>query len=1615
MKKPEPFVSSRQLSTVLSAVILLLSPRVIHAQGSNDVWSGGGDGVSWNQAANWTPSTGNAPPISGDTLEFGNTGQGTLNNNLAFQLAAYGISFDAGSTYTLNGNSVLLSGYTNGAGILNNAGSAQTFGLPLALDWGLYTFTTTGGGSIALNGGLTLNTGGVAFFDANNTSTTLVNDGSGLISGLGGSGLIYNSGTGAFTGLAAMSGTSIATYSFTGPNTFSGGGTIGAASAGSAANLELTDTAAANYTLVGGSGITYANTIFLGGTFTGTGPASPIVLASGAGAQTLDLGAVSGIGGIYVPNANTNRALTIGTGSSTILTAGPETGGATSGTLVLAVNGNSSANQVQVNASIANNGSGGAVSVVKIGTGSMFFANLTSEANMTYSGGTYVLQGLLQSSHAGGTFGTGPVYVAGGATAYLANSAATFANAFYLTPGQGAIASGVNLEPGVNAGALLLAAGDTLSGKITLAGPAVSYSTPTAQNPGCRISGSTTGITASLTGQLTGPGTLDMNGNHTWTLVLNNPVTSGAGTNNFQGGIILDPLTGHAINEDLKMGTNNQMAGGNLTLVAPNSSTTTYSRFDLNGTTQIMGALIGTGGLPQTNQLGNFATSTPATLIMGANNQSGLFAGTTSDNAASPINLIKIGTGTQTFQTLNSSTFNLHGTITISNGTFALNNGVTMPNVPLITVAVNGTFDITTNGAFTVGASQTLNCVGTVNSTANNLNISGVIEATNGSGPGTLANTGNLYLNSGGTYLWAINNGTGSAGASSGWSYINVGGTLNINSSSGTPFNINISSLGSAAANFNPSASGSWIIASAAGGISGFTSPSQFNISTVNFVNAPTSASQWSIGVSGNNLVLTYTPFQALTVPLPTNAVTVVQNQNTVFTVTANSMGTSPSFSWTQDGNPLVNGGTSAGGGNVTIATSNGGYTSTLTIAHVDQSSAPNDTSAIGVSVTETFGGPQSGSSSEQLNVIDAPTTATLTPGSQPSAPSYQGSGVLLTAQGFGQNNSPVFYQWYLNGTAITGATNSTYMVELSATNYTGTYSAQVYNAAGGVMTSTTYTPTANPPLSVVPNQLIFEPFNYPGPNNVPGFAPARGGPVGNGLSWTALGAVNNYNQQTGVPVGWLETGVNIDFRTRTPDDLVDPASTVPAFAGPSRPLTGPLDEYPVPGLASGFTWQGPNSVVNTNGGIPGDWGWGYNPDTGDTNMYINYGVVGSDPVAYVTTDHNGNQVNLPLGETITNGTLYCSMVIDCSGLNPAGGAADYFCGFGNGATNGTTIWGGLYLTNLAGSAPTPYEIGIFKGNLTPGAANPSLNGGWDANQCSNFQIYFVVMRLNINAAGGSTCDLWIDPSSSSYYASEGSVPPPDVQGVGGTATDVPGGVSFFYIKATTYPVSRDLTDLRIGTTWASVTPPSAPTLSVNSAVLTPCSAAAPVVFTAQNAGNQVASNYTWTFNGGGGPVALHSGAQPNPVAPGDGAVMTVSGPSNQVLTVTGATGQEIGAYTVSGFNISPAPSDNGGPNQFVGIGTEAVTNYGSATATLSFMEPTLAIAYVSGGSPSLVLSWPTNTPSCYTLQQATSLAPKPVSWSAVSAPVVVSGPNNTVTITPVPTVPTYYELTATP
>ena len=112
------------------------------------------------------------------------------------------------------------------------------------------------------------------------------------------------------------------------------------------------------------------------------------------------------------------------------------------------------------------------------------------------------------------------------------------------------------------------------------------------------------------------------------------------------------------------------------------------------------------------------------------------------------------------------------------------------------------------------------------------------------------------------THSGEINQSLGTKGADPGWDWVNITGTLTLASTTGSKFKVDLTSLTLAntsgvVADFNSTLNSSYTIATASGGILGF-SADKFSLSTTNFVNSLNGGS-WSIDAVGNNLNLNFT------------------------------------------------------------------------------------------------------------------------------------------------------------------------------------------------------------------------------------------------------------------------------------------------------------------------------------------------------------------------------------------------------------------------------------------------------------------------------------------------------------------------------------------------------------------------------------------------------------------------------------------------------------------------------------------------------------------------------------------------------------------------------------
>jgi hypothetical protein len=175
----------------------------------------------------------------------------------------------------------------------------------------------------------------------------------------------------------------------------------------------------------------------------------------------------------------------------------------------------------------------------------------------------------------------------------------------------------------------------------------------------------------------------------------------------------------------------------------------------------------------------------------------------------------------------------------------------------------------------------------------------------------------------------------------------------------------------------------------------------------------------------------------------------------------------------------------------------------------------------------------------------------------------------------------------------------------------------------------------------------------------------------------------------------------------------------------------------------------------------------------------------------------------------VTSGALYYSFllkVIDTNGLSSGG---IFIAGFNNTAgtqtAQPTVIGTRLYIRAATGG----FNLGLSK------ASSTSTDWVWDSRVFTTNQVLFLVGSYLLN--GGSTSDdvssLWINPTASDF----GSLNPPAASLTTAGGSDISSSkiASFvLFQRDITEPAAMIADELRIGSTWASVTPPPSATLS---------------------------------------------------------------------------------------------------------------------------------------------------------------------------------------------------------
>ncbi|CAN5480756.1 hypothetical protein BH09VER1_BH09VER1_53700 [soil metagenome] len=389
-----------------------------------------------------------------------------------------------------------------------------------------------------------------------------------------------------------------------------------------------------------------------------------------------------------------------------------------------------------------------------------------------------------------------------------------------LLAGAGGVAGGKTLT--LTSGALLATTTATITGNLAFGSAEGNVNTGAGQ-------------TLTVTGTVTGTGDLVKSG--AGTLQLN-------GTNSSYGATFVNTGT-------LKAGATDAIGSSS----AVTMSNVSGAALDITGFNTSIGSLTGGG------TTGGNVTLGAATLTIGMNNTSpAAYAGVISGAGGQ---LAKAGTGTQTLSnantytgatTVNAGTLVLSGSgsvntssgIAVSAGAKFVNNSTVAVNAGLVTLAGSGT-----GSRAVLGGGSSFTGALTLD------NIGDTLAPGNSPGIATFTSTQNWGAFS---YDWETNNFVGTT-VGTDYDTIAITGALTLSGGVGS-YQLNLLSL--TAGNTPGNVGGftdqnqTWNILTTTTGISGFDS-ANWTLNTAGFTSSPAFTGNFSLGVVGNDLLLTYT------------------------------------------------------------------------------------------------------------------------------------------------------------------------------------------------------------------------------------------------------------------------------------------------------------------------------------------------------------------------------------------------------------------------------------------------------------------------------------------------------------------------------------------------------------------------------------------------------------------------------------------------------------------------------------------------------------------------------------------------------------------------------------
>jgi hypothetical protein len=222
-----------------------------------------------------------------------------------------------------------------------------------------------------------------------------------------------------------------------------------------------------------------------------------------------------------------------------------------------------------------------------------------------------------------------------------------------------------------------------------------------------------------------------------------------------------------------------------------------------------------------------------------------------------------------------------------------------------------------------------------------------------------------------------------------------------------------------------------------------------------------------------------------------------------------------------------------------------------------------------------------------------------------------------------------------------------------------------------------------------------------------------------------------------------------------------------------------------------------------TNSLLAGQGGWLLNSGSSGTIAAGNLPVSGLAPASgnHFSWTSSSMSVRLPVGAN-TNGTLYFSFALRVSSLGTS--ASDTLAGFTTGAS--TTYSPKI---NISSNSVGTYNLGVYKGTAL-------TTGSMATNIFATNDIVFVAARYTFNSGSTNddTCNLWLNPPASTFGAANAPVPTIADVGLGAGKVDST-QIDRFSFRSAAPALQAEADELRVGTTWASVTPPEIPALAI--------------------------------------------------------------------------------------------------------------------------------------------------------------------------------------------------------